>query len=97
MEIDAATGGRLDEAPFDLNGDGIFDEADYVDLDGDGVNDVPASGIGSREGIIARPGVIADGDIEYKFSSGSTGQIQRTVENAGLGYTGRTSWRELTQ
>jgi len=101
MELGAETGGPLEDAPFDLNGDGLFNQEDYVDLDGDGVGDVPPSGKKSTEGIIARPGVGAgtgtDDDKEYKFSSGSTGNIERTVENAGAGYTGRTSWRELKQ
>ncbi|MGH8625152.1 MAG: pilus assembly protein [Gammaproteobacteria bacterium] len=104
MELDAGTGGQLSFSPFDLNLDGLFDQYDYVDvdLDGDGVKEkVPASGKKSKEGIIAQPGVVAgtgkDDDKEYKFSSGSTGNIERTVENAGPGYAGRTSWRELKQ
>jgi len=102
MEIDAETGGRLEDlAPFDLNGDGLFNQDDYVDLDGDGVGDVPPSGKKSKEGIIAKPGVVAgtgtDDDKEYKFASGSTGNIEQTIESVDPGYAGRTSWRELKQ
>lgn len=99
MELNAETGGQPDFAVFDLNGDGLFNQSDYVDLDGDGVGDVPASGKQSGEGIIAKPGIIADpdDDKEYKLSTGSTGNIERTVENAPPGYVGRTSWRELKQ
>lgn len=99
MELDAETGGQPEFPAFDLNGDGLFNQSDYVDLDGDGVGDVPPSGKQSGEGIIAKPGVIADpdDDKEYKYASGSTGNIERTVENAPPGYAGRTSWRELKQ
>ncbi|MGH8653061.1 MAG: PilC/PilY family type IV pilus protein [Gammaproteobacteria bacterium] len=110
MELDAATGGQLDEPLFDLDQDGKFNQDDYVqqtitaDFDGDGTVEkrvVPPSGKRCKEGICARPGVVAgtgkDDDKEYKFSSGSTGNIERTVENAGAGYAERISWRELKQ
>lgn len=51
MELDAITGSRLKETPFDLNGDGLFNSGDWVtgtgDFDGDGTPEtikIPVSG-----------------------------------------------------
>jgi type IV pilus assembly protein PilY1 len=96
MELDALSGGRLAEAVFDLNGDGYFNEDDWVEID-DGLGGkikVPPSGIKSKEGIINTPGVIEDGDKEYKFASGSSGGIQRIVESSGDA-AGRKGWWQL--
>jgi type IV pilus assembly protein PilY1 len=96
MEIDALQGSRLDASPFDLDNDGMFTTGDFVPVtlaDGSRVL-VPVGGRKSREGIIKTPGVITAGEREYKFASGSTGGIDRTVENAGDA-GGRQSWRQL--
>jgi type IV pilus assembly protein PilY1 len=96
MELDAISGARLGDAVFDLNGDGEFDEADFVEID-DGKGGkvlVPPSGIQSEEGIINTPGVIEDDDREYKFASGSSGGIQRVVERSG-DTVGRKGWWQL--
>lgn len=101
MELDLYTGARLEFSPFDLNDDGAFLSTDYVnagDLDGDGVDDyVPVSGKKSKVGIVPTPSITtaAGGDKEFKFTSGSTGTIEVTVENPGPSYQGRQSWRQL--
>lgn len=101
MEVDVNTGARLAFSPFDLNGDGVFDIGDYVnagDLDGDGFDDyVIVSGKKSTVGIIPTPSITENlgGGTEYKFTSGSTGAIELTVENPGLRPSGRQSWRQL--
>jgi type IV pilus assembly protein PilY1 len=100
MEIDAISGARLPYTPFDLNDDGEFNELDYieVDIDGDGVKEkIPASGKKSKVGILPTPGIVssADGKIEYKYESGSSGVIEIIVENPGENSPGRQSWRHL--
>lgn len=101
MELDAYSGGQLPFSPFDLDGNGKFDSDDYInvgDIDGDNNDDyVPASGKKSTVGIIPTPGIVtsADGGTEYKYESGSTGNIEITVENPGGGSHGRKSWRYL--
>jgi type IV pilus assembly protein PilY1 len=92
MEIDALTGGRLKETPFDLNGDGLFDSGDYVIKDG---KDIPVSGRQSEVGIIPRPGVLASETAEYKYTPGTSGNMQVIRENPGAGDVGRQSWRQL--
>lgn len=106
MEIDALTGARLDLTPFDLTGDGLINISDQIiiiDTNNDGVvtttgegadDDLSASGKKSKVGMIKQPGVISAGDIEYKYTSGSTGAMEGTTESAP-GSTGRQSWLQL--
>jgi type IV pilus assembly protein PilY1 len=107
MELDFASGARLAYSPFDINGDGNFDGADYIciancELDADGNPDpervdVPASGKKSEVGIISSPSIAneAGGQREFKYTSGSSGNIEVIVENPGPGFEGRQSWRQL--
>jgi type IV pilus assembly protein PilY1 len=96
MEIDALSGSRLTESPFDLNRDRSFDIEDFAPLDPDDPDSplVPVSGRQSKQGIIKTPGIVTDDRIEYKFASGSAGGIDTTIENAGK-QRGRQSWREI--
>ena len=90
-------------APFDLNGDGEFNQDDMLhteDSNGDGVIDnsdeqSAPSGVRSNEGIINTPGIVANGETEIKYASGSSGRIETTTENPGPGGYGRQSWRQL--
>ena len=93
MELDALTGKRLTEAPFDLNRDGKFDEKDLVP----GTPPLPPSGMQSEVGITPEPGVLTDPlhGIEYKYSPGTSGTIQVIGENPGAGNVGRQSWRQI--
>ncbi len=101
MELNVQTGARLAFTPFDLDGNGLFSSADFVnlgDIDGDGNDDfVPVSGKKSKVGIISTPSVnnAAGGEQEFKYTSGSTGSIEVTVENPGPTFQGRQSWRQL--
>jgi type IV pilus assembly protein PilY1 len=99
MELDATNGGRLSFTPFDVNGDGRFSEADYIEItDAEGNTiQVPTSGRKSTVGIIPSPGIVQDagGSPEYKYTSGSTGEVETTLENPGRGAVGRQSWRQL--
>jgi type IV pilus assembly protein PilY1 len=96
MEIDALSGSRLKESPFDLNRDRSFDIGDFAPLDpGDPDSPlVPVSGRKSTQGIIKTPGIVTDDRIEYKFASGSAGGVDTTIENSGK-QRGRQSWREI--
>jgi len=104
MELSSLDGARLPVTPFDLNGDGAFDSQDYVTIKVDGVDangdpiktevQVPASGKKSKVGIIKTPAVVKTDTREFKFASGSTGEIERTLESRSF-RTGRQSWRQL--
>lgn len=54
MSIDIFNGGRFDQSSFETNSDGVFDESDWIDTDGDGEPDTPNSGIG-KNGVRAAP------------------------------------------
>lgn len=95
MELDALSGKRLDYSVFDLSEDTLFNADDFVEIEVDGETiRVPVSGEKSEVGIIKTPGIITAGDREYKYSSGSTGEIGVTVER-GSTLSGRQSWRQL--
>ncbi|MGD9983124.1 MAG: pilus assembly protein [Porticoccaceae bacterium] len=95
MEMDSVTGSRLPFSPFDLNDDNQFTAADYVEVTVAGeVIRVPVSGKKSNEGIIKTPGIVGAGDLEYKYTSGTSGVIEVTVEPGNTG-SGRQSWRQL--
>lgn len=92
MELDAFTGGNLNYAVLDTNGDGEFNGADKIAC-GSGLTCDPA-GMRSREGIIKTPGIVSAGDTEYKYSGGSSGNILVITEK-GSTKEGRMSWRQL--
>ncbi|MGH8312947.1 MAG: pilus assembly protein, partial [Gammaproteobacteria bacterium] len=97
MELNALTGARLDTSPFDMNGDGHFSAGDFVTVtvsNGSGGTTtitVPVSGLQSSVGIIQTPAIISASSLEYKFASGSTGQILSVVESPAAG-GGRQAW-----
>jgi type IV pilus assembly protein PilY1 len=93
MELDALSGGRLPYTPFDLNNDNLFDSRDYVTL-ADGTK-VPVSGRRSDVGMIGKPGILSGENAEYKYTSGTSGELQTIRENPGPGDVGRQSWRQL--
>jgi len=102
MELEALTGNRLDLTPFDVSGDGYINLDDMVtllDTNEDGQIDeddeaLSASGKKSKVGIIKSPGVVGAGEVEYKYTSGSTGELETTLESVEGG-SGRQSWRQL--
>jgi type IV pilus assembly protein PilY1 len=91
MEVDALSGKQLDGSVFDVNNDGKIDDADFALW---GSN---RGGVGGRgfDELIRNPGIISGGEIEYKYTSGSSGNIGVTKEDAGSAATGRQSWRQL--
>ena len=93
MELNANDGNRLNISPFDVNGDGIIDDLDIVNFGGD---DTITSGVRSKEGIVAKPGILnTKGQKELKFFSGTTGNIETVTESINLDQRDRQSWRQL--
>ena len=99
MELTSVDGSRLSVTPFDLNSDGTFNEGDYVEvwvvINGQKTKiKIPVSGKRSKVGIVKTPAVIKTKQKEFKFTSGSSGDIEQTLES--LSYRdGRQSWRQL--
>jgi type IV pilus assembly protein PilY1 len=94
MELNAITGNRLSESPFDLNGDDKFDDKDLVNIGGS-QEPVAVSGMKSAVGILPTPTILSSGSVEYKYGSGTTGDIFTTVESPGNDGRGRIAWRQL--
>ncbi len=94
MEIDASSGSRLADAPFDIDGDGVFD----LVSDGSG-NMVAPGGLKSNVGAPQTPGILSTpGDVEYKYVGGTEGGTQVISESAPKNPPGagsRESWQQL--
>jgi len=93
MELDANTGSRLPDSPFDVNKDGIIDSKDFLKLSG--ANTI-VSGVRSKDGIVATPGILNNpkgGEFKYfSGTSGNVGVVQESVKDRGLK---RQSYRQL--
>jgi type IV pilus assembly protein PilY1 len=94
MELNMETGGRLGDAPFDIDGDGVFD----LVLDASN-NLVPPGGLKSAVGAPSSPGILDTGaGKEYKYISGTEGGTQSVGESAPPAPPGagtRESWQQL--
>lgn len=105
MELDYLTGGRLDSSPFDVNGNGNFnDDQQTITVEGESEN-VAVGGLLLDIGIAPTPTVIGGGVVpgstppqlqEIKIFSGSSGAIQSVKEKVPPGGRGRINWREIT-
>jgi type IV pilus assembly protein PilY1 len=93
MELDALSGGRLDYSPFDLNNDTQFTNADYGTQKSGSKTAV--SGRQSEVGITPRPGILSGNESEFKYTPGTSGNMQVIRENPGAGDVGRQSWRQM--
>jgi len=93
MELDAVSGARLENSVFDVNDDGVIDSNDFASYSG---NQVPGSGI-FIPASLASPAVVSaeDASVEFKLSSGMSGEVTTTRESTGSIFTGRQSWRQL--
>lgn len=92
-ELDAVTGGRLDEPVFDINDDGVIDNNDVVTvtIDGEEVQ-LPPSGLKGL-GRLYSPAILRiDEKKEKKYFSSSRGKIVEMTEKAAK--LGLTYWIE---
>ncbi|HET6628788.1 MAG TPA: PilC/PilY family type IV pilus protein [Woeseiaceae bacterium] len=99
MELSTFTGGRLEYAVFDLDGDMLFEQDDWIlvtDENGASVK-VPPSAIAPDINIVKTPAIIAgvgENQDEVKIMSGSSGELIRITERGDVGL-GRQSWQQL--
>jgi type IV pilus assembly protein PilY1 len=105
MELDAITGKRQPAtsagAPWDITGDGIINANDLitVTLTGQRISVAP-SGKQSSVGGVKTPGIVSNGKLEYKYTSGSKeGELELTIEGgSSTASTGtRHSWQQIIQ
>ncbi|MGZ5008107.1 MAG: PilC/PilY family type IV pilus protein [Methylobacter sp.] len=104
MELDATTGQRLSAtasgAPWDINGDGTINTSDLISVTINGQTvAVAPSGKESTVGGVDTPGIVSNGNLEYKYTSGSTeADLEMTTEQGSTSSTstgGRQSWRQI--
>lgn len=99
MELNTFTGGRLDYAVFDLDGDALFDEDDWITITDENGNEIkiPPSAINPDINIVKTPAIISgvgENQDEVKIMSGSSGELIRISERGSVDI-GRQSWRQL--
>ena len=97
MEVDYLTGGRLNNAAYDVNQDGtINDSVDKVTFATAG--EQQASGL-RLDAIASSPSVIRgfgdDRSVENKYLNQSTGGIARVLESGVPLSNRRMSWRQI--
>ena len=91
MELEACSGSRTNKPVMDINGDGVIDEHDVIEI-APGVS-VPGSGI-QAPGRLQPPAIlILDRDREKKYSASSKGTIVTITEKAVT--LGITHWMEI--
>jgi len=94
-EMDAASGARLTSPQFDINGDGVIDDDDMINI---GTEENPIwvvpSGI-LKEGQLQPPAILIDPErgVEIKYFSSSSGNIETVYEKPPL--LGISHWREF--
>jgi type IV pilus assembly protein PilY1 len=91
MELDACSGANPTKPVFDINGDGVIDENDVIEIR-PGVF-VPATGIQSA-GRLQPPAILKmDNEKEKKYFSSSRGKIVTVTEKGAT--LGITYWMEV--
>jgi type IV pilus assembly protein PilY1 len=93
MALDPCTGGRLSEAHFDINGDGVVDDKDLINIGT--VTDpiwVPPTGP-KIDGKVELPSYLIDGQVEKGFYNTSDTDIKEILQKAPR--LGMTYWRVL--
>ncbi len=88
-EVDAKDGSRLSSPVFDINGDGVIDENDTVEIGG---NSFVVSGL-MMDGEGQAPAILSLGTEEIKYISNTSGSIE-TYREKGI-RLGVSSWREF--
>jgi len=100
MELALDSGARLAESPFDLNADGIFTSADFVDFGTatEAAGGMRLKGIAFGPSIgVTRPPAPGSGGTQkmVKYLQLSDGTLKKVDNRPGAGAIGRQSWIEL--
>jgi type IV pilus assembly protein PilY1 len=94
-EMSAASGARLTVPQFDINGDGVIDDNDMINI-GTDANPIWVAPTGmSKAGQLQPPAILIDPErgIEIKYFSSSSGDIETVTEKPPL--LGISHWREF--
>ena len=92
MELDACTGGRLDEPQLDITEDSDIDSSDLISIEGIG-SEIAPTGM-QNPGRLLPPAILRmPGAREMKYFSSSRGTIATVLEQAVQ--LGMTYWKEV--
>ena len=96
--IDRLTGGNPSRPILDINNDGVIDDGDLIEFDGN----FYATGIlfdqDDLDGTLVDPSLlVGSGDEDFLFLSGGDDQITLRIAGPQDSKTGRLSWRELNE
>ncbi|MCG2716056.1 MAG: pre-peptidase C-terminal domain-containing protein [Candidatus Marinimicrobia bacterium] len=94
-EMNAASGARLTRPQFDINGDGVIDDNDRINI-GTVANPIWVVPTGMKKaGQLQPPAILIDPDrgVEIKYLSSSSGTIETVYEKPPL--LGISYWREF--
>jgi type IV pilus assembly protein PilY1 len=98
MEMNACSGGRLEQAQFDINGDGIVDSNDMIVITDDQGNPISVAPTGMYyPGRLMTPAILRspNDNHEIKYFSTSVGGIVTMRERSAP--IGITYWMEINQ
>lgn len=91
MELDKETGARLRVAAFDLNGDGMFSDADHLQQN---KKKTVVSGVRLNNGGAVEPNIVVGDGREFKHVTGGE-QVEVLTESLDDEAFGRQSWLQL--
>ena len=97
MDLDVATGNRLDRVTFDTNNDSTLTNADLLNFGGNSANSSgeKLGSIPADPGFMRMPVVSGQQPTEKKYINTSSGQIAAPTETAGSAVNRRVSWEQL--
>jgi len=95
MVLDPCTGGRLSSANFDINGDGVIDDQDLINI-GTDTDPIMVPPTGPKiDGKLELPSYLMNGRIEKGYFNTSDTDIKTLLQKAPR--LGMTYWRVLRQ
>jgi type IV pilus assembly protein PilY1 len=90
MQFDAICGNRLEDSPFDMDGDMQITDADKVVS-----QTIAVSGVKSKEGIVSTPSILFDRKrgLDFLYASGTSGNVEKRTGKSG-DKLGRIAWQQ---
>ncbi|MFW6092459.1 MAG: PilC/PilY family type IV pilus protein [Pseudomonadota bacterium] len=96
LVFDAATGGDADRPVIDFNTDGVIDDADLVEVDGEAFSGGILFNQEDLDGQLVDLSTLGgEGDSDFLFVSGGDETVPYGLDDTNDHRTGRLSWREL--
>ena len=96
LVMNAFSGGDLEEAIIDFNTDGVVDDADLIDVDGESYSGGLLFNQDDLDGVLVDLSTLGgEGDTDFLFISGGNDTEAYRITSINEGRTGCLSWVEL--